>query len=149
MTTTRARSKSESGRLASPWPARSAWTSGTRPPAKRSEEHTSELQSRRALVCRLPLEKKNYRSSICTILLATTLSVFLIAARSTYSHPLSLHDALPICVPGVQDVKPLDNDNYEGTLKVRVGPISLSLAGKISMDQRAEAAGKEIGRAHV
>src|SRR5690349_22852254 len=32
---------------------------GTRPPgARRSEEHTSELQSRRDLVCRLLLEKK-------------------------------------------------------------------------------------------
>src|SRR3712207_7035025 len=29
-----------------------------RPPAKRSEEHTSELQSRQYLVCRLLLEKK-------------------------------------------------------------------------------------------
>src|SRR5438874_10767653 len=28
--------------------------------ASRSEEHTSELQSRRELVCRLLLEKKNY-----------------------------------------------------------------------------------------
>src|SRR5215471_19633061 len=28
-------------------------------PARRSEEHTSELQSRRDLVCRLLLEKKN------------------------------------------------------------------------------------------
>src|SRR5690349_23435547 len=28
-------------------------------PGKRSEEHTSELQSRRDLVCRLLLEKKN------------------------------------------------------------------------------------------
>src|SRR3712207_7745917 len=28
------------------------------PPAKRSEEHTSELQSRQYLVCRLLLEKK-------------------------------------------------------------------------------------------
>ena len=46
------------------------------------------------------------------------------------------------CVPGVQDVKPIDADNYEGTLKVRVGPIGLSLAGKISMDVRDEAAGK-------
>src|SRR3712207_7910259 len=27
----------------------------------RSEEHTSELQSRQSLVCRLLLEKKNYR----------------------------------------------------------------------------------------
>src|SRR5437870_8874687 len=36
-----------------------------RPAALRSEEHTSELQSRGQLVCRLPLEKKkryaNYR----------------------------------------------------------------------------------------
>lgn len=46
------------------------------------------------------------------------------------------------CVPGVQDVKPLDGDTYEGTLKVRVGPIGLTLAGKITMDVRDEAAGK-------
>src|SRR3712207_8892441 len=30
---------------------------------KRSEEHTSELQSRQYLVCRLLLEKKTYRTS--------------------------------------------------------------------------------------
>src|SRR5215469_14750774 len=30
-----------------------------KPPIRRSEEHTSELQSRRDLVCRLLLEKKN------------------------------------------------------------------------------------------
>src|SRR5438874_8396854 len=31
----------------------------------RSEEHTSELQSRRDLVCRLLLEKKKYNQSKC------------------------------------------------------------------------------------
>src|SRR5258707_4368906 len=31
-------------------------------PARRSEEHTSELQSRQYLVCRLLLEKKNAQS---------------------------------------------------------------------------------------
>src|SRR5438445_3309795 len=36
-------------------PARRVWGSG---PALRSEEHTSELQSRQYLVCRLLLEKK-------------------------------------------------------------------------------------------
>src|SRR5207247_10191033 len=42
-------------RTVSPWPA----TQGCRRPAKqRSEEHTSELQSRVDLVCRLLLEKK-------------------------------------------------------------------------------------------
>src|SRR3712207_9512577 len=33
-------------------------SSGLRPPLLRSEEHTSELQSRQYLVCRLLLEKK-------------------------------------------------------------------------------------------
>src|SRR3712207_7409099 len=34
--------------------------SGIPPPVPRSEEHTSELQSRQYLVCRLLLEKKKY-----------------------------------------------------------------------------------------
>src|SRR5207249_7472469 len=33
---------------------------------KRSEEHTSELQSRFDLVCRLLLEKKKYKNNVCT-----------------------------------------------------------------------------------
>src|SRR5690606_39528886 len=38
-----------------------------RPPSRsklRSEEHTSELQSRENLVCRLLLEKKNHRNNL-------------------------------------------------------------------------------------
>src|SRR3712207_8768508 len=35
-------------------------------PVRRSEEHTSELQSRQYLVCRLLLEKKKTRTSQCT-----------------------------------------------------------------------------------
>src|SRR3712207_8994328 len=39
---------------------------GTKKPFKRSEEHTSELQSRQYLVCRLLLEKKkNLLSHLC------------------------------------------------------------------------------------
>src|SRR5207302_10000829 len=40
---------------------------GQRPRAKRSEEHTSELQSRENLVCRLLLEKKKKHKTIHTI----------------------------------------------------------------------------------
>src|SRR3712207_5349359 len=36
-----------------------AWALGSRTLLRRSEEHTSELQSRQYLVCRLLLEKKN------------------------------------------------------------------------------------------
>src|SRR3712207_9059067 len=39
-----------------PWPSSGAQSSGPKSP--RSEEHTSELQSRQYLVCRLLLEKK-------------------------------------------------------------------------------------------
>src|SRR3712207_6879059 len=44
-----------------PYPARSARpAAGGQLHAERSEEHTSELQSRQYLVCRLLLEKKTY-----------------------------------------------------------------------------------------
>src|SRR3712207_7196913 len=46
----------------------SSW-SGPGPPCPRSEEHTSELQSRQYLVCRLLLEKKKKHISILTPIL--------------------------------------------------------------------------------
>src|SRR5438874_7207507 len=39
---------------------------GSTHPHSRSEEHTSELQSRRDLVCRLLLEKKKLRATLVT-----------------------------------------------------------------------------------
>src|SRR5690606_42056424 len=48
------------GPVHSPIHSGSALTSASRPP--RSEEHTSELQSRENLVCRLLLEKKKTRT---------------------------------------------------------------------------------------
>src|SRR5690349_24260093 len=51
---------------------RGRWASPDRPCATasggRSEEHTSELQSRRDLVCRLLLEKKKNIRNLCMIL---------------------------------------------------------------------------------
>src|SRR5438445_7609813 len=43
-------------------PAVAGWA--TRPPRGRSEEHTSELQSRQYLVCRLLLEKKKKKAYV-------------------------------------------------------------------------------------
>src|SRR5688572_31101728 len=40
---------------------------------KRSEEHTSELQSQSNLVCRLLLEKKNVTSTVITVTYSTCL----------------------------------------------------------------------------
>src|SRR3712207_8225267 len=45
--------------------ARAPWKTAATPYSSRSEEHTSELQSRQYLVCRLLLEKKNNYIIIC------------------------------------------------------------------------------------
>src|SRR5258707_5372753 len=56
-------------RLASPsWDRKAVWNIWTRNsavPGRRSEEHTSELQSRQYLVCRLLLEKKKNTNTLC------------------------------------------------------------------------------------
>src|SRR5439155_19928674 len=52
---------------AGPWPTSCSsccWRSPDTCPRPRSEEHTSELQSRGHLVCRLLLEKKNNNKTI-------------------------------------------------------------------------------------
>src|SRR3712207_7984206 len=49
----------------------SAWATGAASP--RSEEHTSELQSRQYLVCRLLLENKNLFFLSCPLLLLFSL----------------------------------------------------------------------------
>src|SRR5215208_3682401 len=80
----------------------------------RSEEHTSELQSRGHLVCRLLLEKKNDTNVAEHNLKQSDLETEIVvpfAAPSEYQvvrfffndtatteiYTLSLHDALPIC----------------------------------------------------
>ncbi len=40
------------------------------------------------------------------------------------------------CLPGVESVGQIDDTTYQGTLKVRVGPISLNLQGKILVEER-------------
>src|SRR5215203_401675 len=101
------------------WPARTTSpccapsASAPRASARsRSEEHTSELQSRQYLVCRLLLEKKNERHSpehhdasiaegsrTCGELAPRVwqrLFFFFNDTATTEIYTLSLHDALPI-----------------------------------------------------
>lgn len=44
------------------------------------------------------------------------------------------------CVPGTRDIV-ADGDVVRGTLEVRVGPVKLSLAGSVTVEQRDDAAG--------
>src|SRR5258705_30702 len=75
---------------------------------QRSEEHTSELQSLRHLVCRLLLEKKKCTQSnasdvhavSCVCIHRSIPSVFFFNDTATTEiYTLSLHDALPISRP--------------------------------------------------
>src|SRR5215813_6083450 len=70
---------------------------------RRSEEHTSELQSRPHLVCRLLLEKKK---SILSFFLF--FFFFFNDTATTEIYTLSLHDALPIFVPHPFSADPVD-----------------------------------------
>jgi uncharacterized protein len=44
--------------------------------------------------------------------------------------------AVSRCVPGVGSVERIDDDTYTGTMRVKVGPISLSLEGTITVAER-------------
>src|SRR2546422_674000 len=69
---------------------------------ERSEEHTSELQSRLHLVCRLLLEKKKHNNNnIVSSAFVLFFFFFFNDTATTEIYTLSLHDALPIC-PGLR-----------------------------------------------
>src|SRR5258708_24781521 len=59
--------------IASPADPESSFQAGTPCLARRSEEHTSELQSPDHLVCRLLLEKKKYNSTLMTTIYLTVM----------------------------------------------------------------------------
>src|SRR5690606_40715266 len=58
----RSKARENWGGAATPAPPAAAWSRSAG--CRRSEEHTSELQSRENLVCRLLLEKKNSNSTL-------------------------------------------------------------------------------------
>src|SRR6266536_3097383 len=88
--TTLFRSRGTAGRRRHPPAGRSA---GPLPAPVRSEEHTSELQSRVDIVCRLLLEKKNnLTSNLKTIFDIAMLAFISLALRqSTYIRQLVFH----------------------------------------------------------
>jgi carbon monoxide dehydrogenase subunit G len=44
--------------------------------------------------------------------------------------------AVSRCVPGVESIERLDPDTYLGSLKVKVGPIGVTLTGKVIVTER-------------
>src|SRR5437899_1253366 len=128
----------------------------------RSEEHTSELQSLRHLVCRLLLEKKN-KSRHEIALRETTTSSLLVKSCSFFSrllrfsmffchvpstpeiYTLSLHDALPIFdgrrLLGEEVVRSHVGGHDEHVVVERARPTTTCSSWPPTWEQ--------IGRAHV
>ena len=48
--------------------------------------------------------------------------------------------AVAKCAPGVEEIEPLGDDRYRGTLKVSVGPIRLTMQGDVYIVERDDAA---------
>lgn len=49
---------------------------------------------------------------------------------------------MAICVPGVDQVTPRGNEDYEGVMRVSLGPIALTLHGTLTLDDRDPEAGR-------
>ena len=48
--------------------------------------------------------------------------------------------AVSRCVPGVESIEQLDDDRFAGSLKVKVGPIGVTLKGTVTVTERDSAA---------
>ena len=51
------------------------------------------------------------------------------------------------CVPGAEDIREIDPDNYQAVMKMRVGPIALKFDGKMSVVERDREHWKAVMRA--
>jgi carbon monoxide dehydrogenase subunit G len=44
-----------------------------------------------------------------------------------------------VCMPGAELTEAIDEDNYKGRVKIRLGPVSLAFAGKVTVAERDDA----------
>ena len=50
-----------------------------------------------------------------------------------------------MCVPGVEEVKPLDDGWYEGRVGIKLGPLGMKFSGKAKLDKEADGTWKMHG----
>jgi len=60
------------------------------------------------------------------------------APKQTVQDFLNDFNKSAFCVPGLKDLKDLGNDAYEGTIRVRIGPIGLNVGGRAKIERQAE-----------
>src|SRR3712207_827325 len=126
---------------------------------ERSEEHTSELQSRQYLVCSLLLAKKPHRLESMTMFSSQFLFIysdfynlfsffFFNDTATTEIYTLSLHDALPIWTPPGRPSRPTRSPARAAHRGSGGGP-RRTRCRRRATSRRPRAGGRKIGRAHV
>jgi carbon monoxide dehydrogenase subunit G len=65
-----------------------------------------------------------------------TQSCIITASREAVWDFLMNMENVARCLPGVEDVKQVDETTYDGTLRIKVGPIALALQGTIYVEAR-------------
>jgi carbon monoxide dehydrogenase subunit G len=63
-----------------------------------------------------------------------------------WSYLLDVERVTP-CMPGASLTEKLDDDNYKGKVTVKLGPVSLTYAGKVAFVERDEAARRVVMKA--
>ena len=64
-----------------------------------------------------------------------------IVVDSPANDVIALFDDVPAvagCMPGVQEVAAIEPDVYEGSIRVRLGPLGFSIAGRARLDRRED-----------
>jgi carbon monoxide dehydrogenase subunit G len=51
------------------------------------------------------------------------------------------------CLPGVETVQPLESNSYQGLFRVKLGPISIGLEGKVTIEEQSREAWRAALRA--
>jgi carbon monoxide dehydrogenase subunit G len=65
-----------------------------------------------------------------------TQSCIITASREAVWDFLMRMENIARCLPGVEDVKQVDETTYDGTLRIKVGPIALALQGTMYVEAR-------------
>jgi carbon monoxide dehydrogenase subunit G len=63
-----------------------------------------------------------------------------------WSYLLDVEKVVP-CMPGAQLTETIDDQNWKGKVTVKLGPVSLSFAGKVTMDELDEAGHRAVIKA--
>jgi carbon monoxide dehydrogenase subunit G len=60
-----------------------------------------------------------------------------------WNHLLDVQKVVP-CMPGAELTETIDESNWKGKVTIKLGPVSLSFAGKVTLEERDEAAHRVV-----